>query len=496
MAETQAIIVLQTTGGDQAASEINKATKAVGGLTSNSEGMQKQFQHKFQHLGLMLFASDALRAAGLGNHVRDVIGIMNTTISASTGAFAKIGGPILLAVTALTALAGIVIKVSSAQASLNKELQQAIETNQKLLTPTSELISSLDKLHAAGGRLTDSQKMLLSTSQNLSAELRNSQIELIKRAVVELETNRQKIIDHANTMIFWHKLVGEAKAVWNEFAKAVMDAFGPLVATVREWFNFSKGLKMSTEDTQALNLELAKNAQLLAQKKMDLESLRAGYNVTGNAAIEAQIKEAQGRKKVEEEMSKTINEQHALRRKNMDTLIEREVKAHQEAAKKTEQFYRQMAGTIGSSIGGAFARSIVEGKDFANEMQKAFKDMAMQIISDIIRIEVEWAILTAMGFPGAGGGLGGFGGFFPTGGSRVVDRPTMFVAGDAGPEQVSFTPLAGGGGTSGAVGGGAMNVSVQVTANGVSDPNELARKIGPAIIQEIRGMGQLNFVRR
>ena len=67
--------------------------------------------------------------------------------------------------------------------------------------------------------------------------------------------------------------------------------------------------------------------------------------------------------------------------------------------------------------------------------------------------------------------------------------------GEAGPETATFTPLGSSISTGSGQGGGQTNITINVTANGVSDPNELARMVGPALIQEIRGQGQLDYTR-
>ena len=111
MADVQANIVLTTTGGADSAGEIMKADSAVRSLTSASSGLEGQFQHRFQHIGLMLFAGDALRASGLGRETRLVISALNAALTAGTEAAGITAGGMMLLVTALVAVAGIAVKV-------------------------------------------------------------------------------------------------------------------------------------------------------------------------------------------------------------------------------------------------------------------------------------------------------------------------------------------------------------------------------------------------
>ncbi len=106
-------------------------------------------------------------------------------------------------------------------------------------------------------------------------------------------------------------------------------------------------------------------------------------------------------------------------------------------------------------------------------------------------------------FGGAGASMGmkmfpQFAGGHALGGSTMATEPTLALFGEAGPETATFSPMSGGGPGSGGDGGGSgttINANINITANGVNDPQALARMVGPALIQEIRGMGQLNFTR-
>ncbi len=74
----------------------------------------------------------------------------------------------------------------------------------------------------------------------------------------------------------------------------------------------------------------------------------------------------------------------------------------------------------------------------------------------------------------------------------MVTSPTWFLAGEAGPERATFTP---GGNVASSMGaGGSINIG-PINIYGVNDPVQLARIVGNEIIREIRGRGQLNFLR-
>jgi hypothetical protein len=164
--------------------------------------------------------------------------------------------------------------------------------------------------------------------------------------------------------------------------------------------------------------------------------------------------------------------------KNQQQMTKEQQKQLDLQQKQAEKIFNQ----IGSDFGNAFAQMIVEGKSFTEQMQQAFTRMAEQIISDLVRIIMEqellfmWQSMTGTVGSGnlLGGGGGGFGGMFATGGSVVVDKPTMFMAGEGGPEIASFTPVGqAGGGDSGGSGGSVGNVQITLNVDHIqgNDPS-------------------------
>jgi len=70
------------------------------------------------------------------------------------------------------------------------------------------------------------------------------------------------------------------------------------------------------------------------------------------------------------------------------------------------------------------------------------------------------------------------------GGSGIATKPTLFLAGEAGPERYSFTPLdkEGGGNTYGDI-----NIELNAIINNDMDIKEVAEKLGSEIEQQLRG---------
>lgn len=112
--------------------------------------------------------------------------------------------------------------------------------------------------------------------------------------------------------------------------------------------------------------------------------------------------------------------------------------------KELEEGAKKVGQSVASSLGSAFADIIVDGKNFQEAMDAAFKSILKTAIETFTRIAIESAILN-----GSTGGLGAFGGILAVGAigggvfkgiklaeGGVVRRPTIAEVGESGPEAV------------------------------------------------------------
>lgn len=103
-----------------------------------------------------------------------------------------------------------------------------------------------------------------------------------------------------------------------------------------------------------------------------------------------------------------------------------------------------------------------------------------QIFAKPISVKYEYDPTNSLPAPGGGGGGAGYGGAQAEGGDYVVDKPTWFLAGEAGTEAVSF---------SGAYGrrNQGQPVTIQATVVSMMDGHEVARSLSPHMIQVMPG---------
>ncbi len=519
-------IIVKATGGDAAAGEIDKASQALNRTTASSAGMEHQFQHKFQHIGLMLFAGDALRASGLGAETRQVIGTMSLALTGAASSFGAAAGPAILFVTALTAVVGIAAKLIDKHKEEAEALAKVIETQTKAKATYDEEEKALLRIQAAGGHMTSAMNDLLKADKAVSDDLKSNLLQSQAKEIEALEKQRTQVGQQQAVHDIWIKAMAVAKASIIELGTVIGNIILPGLDL------FAKGVRSLVDHFSSMTSTLGQHITLTGKYKDKFDELTAAIakakvahqqlasGVSSDLAKMAQMEEAHKQNFIKNQLS-MYKEMQALRaadaadqRRVMDNHINAFMKSKQEelkAQKKTseaeEAFVKHFADQMASDIGTAVAQSIVEGKNLQDSLTHAFQQMAEQAIENMIRIEIEIAIMRAMGYEGpvygsggvgGGGGGGGFLGF-ATGGTMFADKPTLAMFGEAGPEMATFTPLSSSGNQSGGGGGGGGTSiqigSIQTNVHGVQDPKKIADSVGDLIIQRIRGMGDLNFVR-
>ena len=486
MSDMDVNITMNASGGSESAQEIQKAESALKNVTSSSSALENQFQHKFQHVGLMLFAGDALRASGLGAEARQAIVMLNMALTAGSEAAGLSSGGFMLIVAALAAVGLAIQKVIEHHNKLAEATAKTVAEDEKQLASLEKIIKMLEGYRDSVGSLNQVQQNYLDTLKMINAEeARKTNADLVARMevlnqAIAKEKDYGYQIDVAQSLIKGHTLtVGENSKKVEENSAALRKNQLELAEVM------SKLNLLHTQGTTSMEA-VAKAA------KASADATQKAWQETTDS-IEKDAREAN--KEWDHAMDATV------------ATIKKDVKeANKEWNTQTKAMAAEagkIADQIGSDFGNAMGKMIVEGKNFTDSMRQAFKSLTESIISDIAQMIAKWLIFQAM--TGGGGGIGaaGMSGLrgmgFATGGQVLVDQPTLFLAGEAGPEMASFTPLSGAGSSSGTGGGGSssqvFNINVQTSVTGVTDPNVLAQQLGGKIIDAIRGSGQLNFQR-
>jgi len=490
MAEIDTSILLQASGGSESAQEIQKASTALDKVSGSSVDMGKKFQDKFQHIGLMLFAGDALRASGLGRETRMVVGLLNMTMQETSAVAGISAGSFMLVVTALAAVVGMVSKAIAHHKEEAEAIHKVTEAQTKSLDGYQKEIAALETIQASGHGMTRSMEALLLADQAVADHIKNNLLINMGKEEVALE--------HQISQLHMSQVLHDA---WAKALEVISQKLSNLIPGLT---GVVQGVKLMVDYFSHLAGSLAQHAQLtgtLKQKYLELEqqlaSVKSHHEAMRNGVIQNFDDMVKSEHKAYESWQKDINDTVTAN----DKALKRANEAHQKSFEELGKLSNNIATQIGSDFGDAFARSLVEGKSFTDQMKHAFRSMAEHIISDIIQMTIKWMILNAVSH-GAAGTFGSFASHYAIGGQVMVDRPTLFMAGEGGPELATFQPLSamsGGGSHGGGSGGGNSpaigQIYMPITINGVNDTDKIAREVGQKIIQQVRGAGQLNFVR-
>jgi hypothetical protein len=437
-----------------AAETIGSSAAALDNLSASSEGMQSMFQRRFQHIGLMIFAGDALHAAGLGRETRMVISTLNMALIEGAAAAGISSGGLMLIAVALIAVIGLVMKATSHHKDLVAQLDK---TRDSLGKEYKEAFDTANAVAAYGkqvGLLTEGQQKLHMAEYNLS-EMRKA--ELITTTHQEIEAIKASIaanVAHAQTMHTVHFYVALAGAAFDVLAKQ-LTIVGVVVAHLIPGFT---AFRERIHDLVALLPHVAVGTKLTASEMEELTKkqipliakmyeLMDSFKHLGKSSKDADTEMTDANKKAVDEMTKKMNEW--IKKQQQDLLF---------VSEEWKKAWKNVTSDFLNQGSQAFAQMVVEGNNFVDSMKTAFKNLAESFISAVTQMIAKWAIFTALtGMGGSSAVVGGFLGITKaqSGFSGMVDKPTLFMAGEAGPEYVHVTPGGEGGG-----GGGTSNVIV------------------------------------
>lgn len=498
MADIQQQIHITAVGGEEAAAALGSVDKAMGNIVGTHRTLANAFQERFQHIGLMLFAGDALRASGLGREARMVVSTLNLALTELGAAAGLSSGGLMLVVAALSAAVGIGMKVIESHKNQSEELTKLVDSEEKEMKSLNDSIAVIEEYKKKVGEIPPTLEDVLTAKKALrefeaavEIETLHQQIEATATLVIQEEAERLQI--EKNALFVQHLTLAKFALL------AISQGLTPAIqALISKHEDFGKILQ---ENAKAM---LENNVKLQEAKNRLSELTDKNYDAA--KAIKDREKAVDEEAKAEEEANKeTLKLLNEAAEQSYAT-FEKEQKAHEAMVKKMEDQAKSTFNTINNEQSKAFAKMVVEGQSFSQATAHMWRDIAEQVIAQIERMLVEWAIwMAATG--GTGVASGGFSGAvgkmlgFASGGEVLVDKPTIMLAGEGGePELATFTPLskmgAKGSSMEGGAGGVTINIgTIQSNAYGVNDPDQLATDVGQKIVERIRGRGDLNFAR-
>lgn len=445
MAETNVNISITTTGASQARTALDQAAGGLDNINKNHDAMSSRFQQRIQHVGLRLFANDALRAIGLGGEARMAVNLLNSALMAGETAAGIGSGGIMLVVTALGVLVGAGVKVYEHFKDQKDMLEKMLKAYSDAQKPIEDHIKTLEKYKESLGFLPPIQQKVYDELKRENDYVRTQEIPLLTVRIAQLKaiTEGQKSLmlqlsqDQPHD---WAEKFGEVKTALSKnieemgIAQTKLDLYG--------------GSKKNDLELLQKQADAQKTANDALQKRIDLEDkLLSEHSTKSNPSLDFTSGGVTSAPPGTTGYHQTF------------THLQKESEA---AAKRVKDQWKSTADSMYKGFGDATAKMIVEGKSMSDILRSVFIQILESWISMVAQMIAQWLILKAV-----------TSGFMPSFGMASVG---------------------GGGGVSGGVGAASVG-NVTVNVHGAQDANAVANQVGAAIISRIRGRGDLNFVR-
>ncbi len=488
MPDTSVNIAIMTSGASQAKAALDEAAGGLRNISEKHQEMAGHFQEKIQHIGLKLFAADAIKSIGLGGETRMMLGLVNSALMGAATAAGVGSGGILLLVTAFGTLSQIIQTVLAHQKGLNEELAKLNKSHGEELDVTNKVIKSIEAYEKETGNVPAYLKAWEESEKALQKAQVDRQIQGDKAQIstLTLLNNQGKL----------HVAQLKDEIVEQEKLLRMLKSSGVDSTTVAAQ---TAQLEKMRKEYSNQTLEISKNKAQVDQLIVSVKMLgkEGTSNLDDLTEAHKKIREAA------EATSKAESEADTARYQNWAMLGQKQTKEHEKMYTKMRETAMHTLDAINTTQSNAFAKAIVEGKSFSDQFTHIWRDIAEQVIAEIERIIVKMLVLAviekSIGFGSVAGPSAATLSFIghASGTNQLVTSPKLFLAGEAGPEFVSITPTGGGSGgrSSGGGGGGTSFGDIYVSVQGVDDPARIADAVGQRIIENIRGRGQLNFLR-
>jgi len=487
MADVSESITIAATGADEASAAINQVSQGFENLGAEHNKLSGLFGQKIQHIGLMLFARDALTANGLGAESRMMINLLNSALMAGASVFGVAGQAILPLVIGMGALAAVISLVMSKHQESLPDLEKQIAANDALDQSYRTNISTIDNYVAAGGKMTTFLQEYRDAQVAAQKATNDATIAIEKQAIEAIQANIDKINDQIR-----------AQQNLNDSAQRTIQTGGNVMAGTYALADAYS--QLGKDEIPKLKSQVDTLNATLEQHRAKIQAIKDGYPDM-NKELEAATDELNKQNQANLALVSSYGDTYAQMKKELDDWNAANTKAWNESTKVV----KQSVGTMENSFASNFQQMIRGTESWRDALKNIFNDILNDFIRMVGKMIAEWLMfeaLTGMGMSIThASGLTGFipfGGGQAEGGDYMVDSPTLFMAGEAGPEMASFTPLSkmqSSGGTSQSGGKTVAIGTIQTNIYGITDPSEIADQVGLQIVQRIRGMGEIDFVR-
>ena len=506
-ATTTAEVNIITRGGPEAADNINRARVAVDNLASGGAELTNKFGSKLSSIGLTTLNYELLHSIEYTGKAKPVIGALNMAWTALAGGIGLSSSALFPWIAGIAAVTAIYAKIKPAHDNFTDSLKEADKVQVKVTDSYKDAqkwLSDYLKIYGTAPKAfteyVTALKEIEKAEDNLSKKTLETQIDTLKKAIALENEATEKA--KANTEARKNLLrVQEQNSA--QTTTEIEDMTGLLVSQHLS----NNAIKDNTERIKTAKEALEKYGLELKKAQAQLSAITGEYKKMGEAAKTTGEKESQSTKDAISGMNKRLKtmdegykKEDSLHTKLLNDKFAMEKAVANGIVTVNEVMYKTMDDFAATSylsmtkgFGDSVSKMIMDGASFRKSIEEVFKNILSSFISMVAEMMLRWAAMKFITGP-MGMGIPGF--MNATGADYMVDRPTLFMAGENGAERVNVSPMGSnrlGDGQS----GGSSNTTVtnHFTISGASDPQKIADIVSQKIIYSIRGRGQLNFVR-
>ncbi len=454
----EAVLVL-TTDNNGFRMGIDDAHMAANAMQHRLDEMQNhikdRFAEKFEHIGVHLFGRDMLQAVGITEGARPIIGGMQMAVGELAETFGVAAGPVGVLVMGLGALAAVGWKVHESHEKHLEDLDKLVKKEDDALKSTDDLKRGIEEYNTAMkgatpelNNLYDATVKLDAAERHRSSHLHGEAMSAAQELIRSLQEQKVKLDEAIEKQV--EMTIAQGGAVDKEHAlatlrraasaqyddiafklteqrkkyeehKATVDALAGGAQNLTDKFKEGEdAAKKHAEAVKQAGEEYKKTEGILTHlglltKEVEQDGAAATTSAYDKKRAEIEkyriVKQAEiNRLHAEALEHATTNTQIlAANRQFSDATIALSKTVTQKTRENFDEVKKvgvDAANTMAAGFGDAFAKSIVEGKNFEDSMKKLSTQIAEQIISDLIRVAIQAQITkAAVGgiFSGGGG---------------------------------------------------------------------------------------------
>ena len=386
-------LYLKVEGGEASAAEVESLKTQLELLDkevdASQSNLESQFSKKFEHIALQGFLRDGAKSVGLSGELRQGVSLLTT-------AFNSMGLAIEPEVLGLVALGAILFEVYNH----TKEHTSALKDETQANNDASEAVKTLNDKFNEYESIVGKLPKILADSKKAQNDFNNT------------VTDPKRIADAESAINEIYKKIAADRAQINSndaLSKSAKD-YTETVGGYSVVMTAAHQQEEYARQTAQLTLDLIKQKKALDDATQALNAHAQGVK-DECAVLDKGVKEVNDQAAAYDALSKRIKEDTDKDFHEMDRKEKKQAEIDAEAKKKHDHYWDEVVGAdragwdevaqmgkkalldLENTTSKTLAKCLVEHKNFADATKYIWRDLAEQIIADLIKMEEQALII-------------------------------------------------------------------------------------------------------